>query len=338
MIRKRNLKFSFPAGTSRGVLLEKPSYYILSDDLEHIGEYSYIDGLSPDPFSDAASYMRSDHSIQELISISPAAAMAKECYQDWSLEASTTWMQDGQGIAINGLVWMGDYETMKRRVRQKLVENYRCIKIKIGAIDLSDELDILYKLRSEYPATDIQIRVDANGAFSGRSSEKQGLLRLLDTLAQLQIHSIEQPIPPGHIDDMAELCTISPVPIALDEELIAMRDDDPKCALSKIMPQYIVIKPSFLGGVAASERWIAAAESLGIGWWVTSALESNVGLYHIAKWVSTLTIPQGMYQGLGTGQLFTNNISSPMYIADGHLRYQSSDVWNLSEIHSSTSL
>ena len=220
-------------------------------------------------------------------------------------------------IPINGLIWMGDPDFMSSQVEKKIQDGWQCIKMKIGAVDFEQELKILKSISG-----DLELRVDANGAFTESDVREK-----LDKLASLNLHSIEQPIGTGQWDLLAELCRTSPVPIALDEELIPLVDQSQRIEmLDKVKPQYLVLKPSLLGGFAESEKWIALAEERGIGWWVTSALESNIGLEAIAGWVSKLQT-QG-YQGLGTGQLFTNNIPSALQVEKGMLSKSEAVIWN----------
>jgi len=220
-------------------------------------------------------------------------------------------------IPINGLIWMGDPDFMTTQVEKKTQDGWQCIKMKIGAVDFEQELKILKSI-----AGNLELRVDANGAF-GESDVREKL----DKLAVLNLHSIEQPIGTGQWELLAELCRTSPVPIALDEELIPLVDESQRIAmLDKVKPQYLVLKPSLLGGFAESEKWIALAKERGIGWWVTSALESNIGLEAIAKWVSKLQ-PDG-YQGLGTGQLFNNNIPSALQVENGMLSKNDAPIWD----------
>lgn len=220
-------------------------------------------------------------------------------------------------IPINGLIWMGDPDFMSAQVEKKIQDGWQCIKMKIGAVDFEQELKILKSI-----GNNLELRVDANGAFS-----KDDVREKLDKLASLDLHSIEQPIKPGQWDLLAELCSSSPVPIALDEELIPLVDESQRIAmLDKVKPQYLVLKPSLLGGFAESEKWIALAEERGVGWWVTSALESNIGLEAITNWVSKLQ-PEG-HQGLGTGQLFTNNIPSALQVENGMLSKSDAPIWD----------
>lgn len=208
-----------------------------------------------------------------------------------------------QGININGLIWMGKKEFMHEQISRKLDEGFRCLKMKVGALDFNAELEILEEIRRHFSPEALEIRVDANGAFSASTA-----LEKLNALARFQLHSIEQPIRQGQYEAMASLCRTSPIPIALDEELISYPPHLAEELLRTIQPAYIILKPSLLGGFAVSQQWIETAEATGVGWWVTSALESNIGLNAIAQWTYTLGNP--LPQGLGTGQLYTNNIPS----------------------------
>lgn len=211
-----------------------------------------------------------------------------------------------QAIEINGLVWMGDRDTMQRSIREKLDAGFHCIKLKIGAIDFEAELSLLRDIRQQFSAREVELRVDANGAFTPETAVER-----LEALSRFDLHSIEQPIRAGQWQQMARLCRISPIPIALDEELIGINHSAQKQALlEEINPQYIILKPALCGGFSGAAEWIRLAGERCIGWWVTSALESNIGLTALAQWTATLGNP--MPQGLGTGQLYTNNLPSSL--------------------------
>jgi o-succinylbenzoate synthase len=230
----------------------------------------------------------------------------------------------GHPIPINGLVWMGTADFMYEQILEKLERGFTCIKLKIGAIDFATELELLARIRKEFGRDTIEIRVDANGAFSPDKA-----LEKLHLLADYNLHSIEQPIPPGRWEEMALLCEKTPLPIALDEELIGINNPTDKQDLLKIIkPQYIVLKPSLLGGFAANQEWINYAEQNKIPWWITSALESNIGLNAISQFASTTKI--SMPQGLGTGQLYTNNFPSPLEVKSGQIYYRQDVSWDLS--------
>ncbi len=230
-----------------------------------------------------------------------------------------------EGIPINGLIWMGSIGFMKEQLRAKVEEGFRCIKIKVGSIEFEEELKFLISMRKEYPENYFEIRLDANGAFS--LAEVREKLR---RLSKYKIHSIEQPIRQGNLSEMAQLCKESSIPIALDEELIGINTIEGKENLvSGIKPQYLILKPSLLGGFKHCEEWIEIANKYKVGWWITSALESNIGLNAIAQWAYTLN--SKLPQGLGTGQLYTNNIASPLLIEDTKLWYLGRG-WNLERI------
>lgn len=229
-------------------------------------------------------------------------------------------------IRINGLIWMGSAAQMVARVEDKLRQGFNCLKLKIGGIDWDNELAIIDSIRQRFSPEQLELRLDANEAFSLDLAYSR-----LAQLAPYSIHSIEQPIKRGRWAEMTQLCADSPIPIAFDEELIGVTpDDDKQRLLSTTKPQYIIIKPSLCGGFAEADRWIAHAEKLGIGWWATSALESDVGLAAIAQWVSRYHID--MPQGLGTGQLYRNNITSPLELVGQYLTYDSSKHWDYSDI------
>ena len=216
-----------------------------------------------------------------------------------------------EGITINGLVWMGTYEEMLARLEEKLQAGFHCVKLKIGAIDFFKELDLIKRIRDVYTQEQVELRVDANGGFLPENAMSQ-----LEALAKYDIHSIEQPIKQHQWPKMAQLCRETPLPIALDEELIGVNVRSMKEALlDTIRPQYIILKPSLHGGIYGCNEWIQLANLRGIGSWITSALESNIGLNAIAHYAAKVYGPNvEMPQGLGTGQLFTDNIPMPLEI------------------------
>lgn len=225
----------------------------------------------------------------------------------------TPFSRNEEGILINGLIWMGDFETMGQRIKNKIAEGFRCIKLKIGAIDFDRELELLSYIRERFSPEELELRVDANGAFSVEEAPAK-----LEQLSRFHLHSIEQPVKAGQYQQMAELCASSPIAVGLDEELIGVYERERKIELiDTIKPQYLIIKPSLHGGFAGTREWIELASERGIGYWLTSALESTIGLNALAQWCSTeeLTMPQG----LGTGALYTNNLNTPMYIKDARL-------------------
>jgi o-succinylbenzoate synthase len=337
---KHTLTFKQPSGTSRGVLYDKPTWYLVIRERTDastvaVGECSPIPGLSVDDIS-AIEPMLSDVcetlntgatiTLNQLadfpcICFGLETAFADLSYSQPGVLYDTAFTRGEQGIVINGLIWMGDIDFMRRQIQAKLEEKCTCIKIKIGAVNFENELALLKELRRDFNADTLEIRVDANGAF-----EPKDALAKLGKLSELQLHSIEQPIAQGQWLAMAQLCRNTPLPIALDEELISIHDDAlANTLLSEISPQYIIIKPSLLGGILMSEKWIKRAERFGIKWWITSALESNVGLNAIAQWTSTLNVT--MPQGLGTGKIYTNNITSPLAMAGDKLFYRSDTPW-----------
>lgn len=338
VIKKIILQFNKPAGTSRGILNKKTSYIIkkvFANGNTGLGEASLIHGLSFDAKSDFELMLKNitdqiDQKIEpkgfkKWPAIRFAFEMAlldAQSYQSCLLYPSS-FTQNKSSIPINGLIWMNTYDNMKQQIEAKIKEGFRCIKLKIGAINFEDELNLLKKIRLHYDAQDMMIRVDANGAFKAGDEAKFKL----DALSKLAIHSIEQPIRAGQLEEMAKLCATTTLPIALDEELIGIFDlPKKKQLLEQIKPQHIILKPSFLGGFKASEEWINIANNLNIGWWVTSALESNIGLNAIAQWTATLDTQT--FQGLGTGALFSNNFDSPLYIENGNLHHSTSKTWN----------
>lgn len=239
---------------------------------------------------------------------------------------STPYSRGKEGIPINGLIWMGDRAEMRRRIDEKLNAGFRVLKMKIGGIDFESETDLLRYIRSRYSPETLELRLDANGSFAPEVAAER-----LDILSKFHIHSIEQPVKAGQTDIMARICRETPIPVALDEELIGMPDAESAAALLEtIRPQYIILKPSLCGGLSGADLWADAAESRGIGWWATSALESNVGLHAIACWVASrgVTLPQG----LGTGLLYSNNIPSPLELRGDRLYFNPSGTWDYSAL------
>lgn len=332
-----DLIFKRPAGTSRGVLKKKETYIIKLEDKGKIayGECALFRGLSSDDHPDFEAKLkdvcnRISYYAEHLDELRSWPAIV------FGIESALMYLRSGfafgnsqfaageKGIEINGLIWMGDPDYMIEQIQEKLDSGFRCLKMKIGAIDFENELNILKNIRSNFDADQLEIRVDANGAFSYNEAQEK-----LNLLARLELHSIEQPIKQGQIDQMAKLCSETPLPIALDEELIGVNAPDDKRPLLKIIsPQYIILKPALVGGFKSSEEWIELAQDLEIGWWATSALESNIGLNAIAQWLSKMDVD--MPQGLGTGQLFENNIESPLELKADHLFYNSNKNWDLS--------
>lgn len=325
-ITPRLLHFKQPAGTSRGVYNTRKVWYIEISSMENpsikgIGECAPLPNLSCDDFPQYEEVLQQacsrvaregnipTESLRNYPSILFGLETALRHYETGSLALWDTPFSRGEaGIPINGLIWMGNFEEMYRQIEAKMEAGYRCIKLKIGAIDFDAELTLLKHIRSRFSVKDIELRVDANGAFSPAEA-----MHKLNALSKLDLHSIEQPIRAGQWEEMARLTARTPLPIALDEELIGHNTPEiKKELLSAIRPQYIILKPSLHGGICGSNEWIAEAEKQNIGWWVTSALESNIGLNAIAQWCATLH--NALPQGLGTGQLFTDNIDLPLEI------------------------
>ncbi len=300
-----------------------------------IGECSILEGLSPDDpqrieavLSSLCSALEAGNTLPDL-TVWPAIQMGLETAL-CSLEGTHSFslypskFTQGKGaIPINGLVWMGSFESMNTQIRNLLKAGYNCIKLKIGALDFERELDLLAQLRKEFTEKEIILRVDANGAF-----QPDEALEKLKRLSEFEVHSIEQPIGINQWQKMADLCSKTPVPIALDEELIGPHTAESKQQLlEEIKPQFIILKPSLLGGFKEADQWIQYADNLAIGWWITSALESNIGLNAIAQWTYLKEVSG--HQGLGTGSLFTNNISSPLRIKKGCLMLDNSLHWEV---------
>ncbi len=333
--KKHLLEFKKPSGTSRGILTHKKCWILtLTDSLTSIqglGECSIIEGLSPDYNSDEEYEQKLDEVCQKLnyfienpkqLNAFPSILMGLEmCMFDLvnggkQIYFPSEFTNGKMSIPINGLVWMGDKSFMKEQIESKLKEGYSCIKMKVGAIDFETELELLREIRKSYSKEQIVLRVDANGSFSPESA-----LPKLTALAELDLHSIEQPIEIGQTEIMHQLCRTSPLPIALDEELIGINETKDRIALlDKIKPQYIILKPSLHGGFSGSQEWIKLATERGIDWWMTSALESNIGLNAIAQFAGKLNVQQP--QGLGTGALFIENFESPLFIENGRLFYR----------------
>ena len=328
---KHILNFKRPSGTSRGILTSKETFFLVIEQEEKkgIGECNLFRGLSADDVPDYEAKLQwveqhlhlGEKALLEELKTFPSIQFGVEqafrsvVAPHWYELFPSNFTKGKDAIPINGLIWMGSPDFMKAQIKEKLAQGFRCIKMKIGAIDFEEEYRILKALRNEFSASDIEIRVDANGAFQATEA-----LRYLERLATLQLHSIEQPIRAGQWEAMAELCEQTPLPIALDEELIGIfTREEKQRLLREIQPQYIILKPSLMGGYSGSEGWITLAETLDIGWWVTSALESNIGLNAIAQWTYTLRNP--MPQGLGTGMLYTNNIPFPLYVENRHIGF-----------------
>ncbi|RVU26905.1 o-succinylbenzoate synthase [Sandaracinomonas limnophila] len=335
---ERNLQFHFEAGTSRGILTSKKSYFfeIQHLDKKYIGEAGPLRGLSPEFQEDLMEEFKlsiqnqlklgipqtsaelkgqlTEHPFKEP-SFQMAFEMAFRAYfnQEEEIYFNNSFSQGKSSLPINGLIWMGTPDFMLQQIAEKLNEGYTCLKLKIGAIDFEKELEILKSIREKYTSDKITLRVDANGAFAPSEA-----LEKLQKLAVFDLHSIEQPIKAGQWSAMTELIQNSPIPIALDEELIGIRNKQTKIELLETTnPPFIILKPSLLGGFFETEDWIQLAEERNIKWWITSALESNYGLNAIAQF--TANFPITMPQGLGTGKLYSNNFSSSLQISKGKI-------------------
>ncbi|MBL7965046.1 MAG: o-succinylbenzoate synthase [Flavobacteriales bacterium] len=342
---ERTLKPRFELGTSKGTITQRTVWYLMAwdearPDVIGMGEAALFPGHSKEFPADVRTKLLElcadtrnwrARLSDDLADVPSVRFAVEQCLSDLEHQGSKVHMASAftlgeQGIPINGLVWMGDKATMHKRIREQLNAGFHTVKMKIGAIGVADELDLLREVRREYKASEVALRVDANGAFTAAN-----VMNVLQRLSDLEIHSIEQPVPPGLYEVMAEVCASSPVPIALDEDLIGLnRADVKRDLLEQVKPHYIVIKPSLVGGWDAAREWITKAEERGIGWWITSALESNIGLNAIAQF--TATLPFEGAQGLGTGSVYLNNIPSPLEVADGTLHYRPEREWDLTSL------
>lgn len=337
------LHFIRPAGTSRGVLNQKLCWYISlrnEDGLCGLGEVSFVPGLSLEEPEEIE--IKLDH-ICKLINrreFDPAQSLPSLPGFQFAMETALKDMETGGnrilypsaftegriGILTNGLVWMGDRDFILQQIREKINLGFRVLKMKVGALGFNEELDVLRWIRSEYGGADLEIRLDANGAWSPEDAVER-----LGALAEYEIHSIEQPISAGQTEAMAGLCREHIIPIALDEELIGIHGFENRARLlNNIQPQYVILKPGLIGGFRAGEEWIELAGKQKAGWWITSALESNIGLNAIAQWTAQLGV--SMPQGLGTGTLFSNNLPSPLQMEGERLFYRPEKSWDLKSI------
>lgn len=332
------LDFKQPSGTSRGVMTHKETWFIIIENNQKkgVGECGILRGLSCDDRPDyeeklawtcANIHLGVDQLWEALIEFPSIQFGVEMAFQSLASENPfllfPSSFTDGQkSIPINGLIWMGDEAFMKQQIEVKLAEGFHCLKLKIGAIDFDEELKLLGYIRQNFTPEEVEIRVDANGAFNISEA-----LNKLNQLSGFKLHSIEQPIQKNNTDSMSELCKLTPIPIALDEELIGVFSlEDKEQLLLKIMPQYIILKPSFVGGFRGTNEWILLAEKYNIKWWITSALESNIGLNAIAQW--TFLKDNLMPQGLGTGALYTNNFDCQLEVSKGQLWFN-----NVKEFH-----
>lgn len=349
---RKVFRFNFKARTSRGLMKDKTSWFIrLGDEnapeIFGIGECGPLQGLSIDhrpDFEDilagiidrinASSFTISDDdAVKDLIpSVFPSILFGVETalldlqnggkrilYNNAFLK--------GTPVPINGLIWMGDIDFMMDQINKKVAEGFNCLKLKVGGLDFDRECDILSYIRRRYFRQDIMIRLDANGAF-----RVDDVLYKLGELAKFQIHSIEQPIKPG-LEEMEELCRKSPIPVAFDEELIGITSEDKmERLLERLKPQYLVLKPTLHGGFKTCEQWIRIANASNIGWWMTSALESSVGLNAVCQFAANYQSRQP--QGLGTGTIYENNINSPLMVKSGHIFYDQALKWDEESLRS----
>ena len=343
---KKVFKFNFKARTSRGLMKDKTSWFIKLWDSQAssvfgLGECGPLPGLSIDAGPDFESLLTG------IISQFNEARLQQPMFEEISkfvpqslpsvVFGFETAMLDlhhggqriiyknnfgeGQPIPINGLIWMGDMDFTMGQINTKIAEGFKCIKLKVGGLDFDRECDVLHYVRKRYFRENITIRVDANGAF-----KLDEALYKLEQLAKFNVHSIEQPIKPGQ-EEMEELCRKSQVPVAFDEELIGKHTQQEKIAmLQHLKPQFIVLKPTLHGGLKGCAEWITIAEKLGIGWWITSALESSVGLNAICQF--TANYKTDLYQGLGTGMIYENNFESPLEVREGNIYYNRGLQWD----------
>lgn len=325
--KKHILKFIQPGGTSRGVLMEKPSWILKITNNNHsgFGEVNIIPGLSIDKMDEIETGLvkvckeleEGKTNFKELEDTFPAIHFAiEQAFADLSEGGTgilfrTQFSAGEKGIKMNGLVWMNPIEVMKEEGRKKVKSGFNCIKFKIGSFDFKEEYELLKYFRDEY-GSELEIRVDANGAY-----EEKNVFQVMEKLAELKIHSIEQPIKPKQFSLMNRICRECEVPVALDEELIGISSHEMNDLLNEINPAYLILKPSLLGGFQKSDAWIYSAMEKNIKWWATSALESNIGLNAIAQWVSQYKL--NLPQGLGTGGLYENNLKSGLEVRKDEL-------------------
>ncbi|PWA04210.1 o-succinylbenzoate synthase [Flavobacterium psychrotolerans] len=332
------LNFKRPSGTSRGVMTEKETWFIILEEngKRGVGECGILRGLSIDDRPDYEEklqwtceniHLGKDQLWESLLEFPSIQFGVEMAFQSLASETPFLLFPSGftkgkKSIPINGLVWMGNEAFMMEQIREKLADGFHCIKLKIGAIDFDKELQLLRFIRQHFTSEEVEIRVDANGAFNAIDA-----LYKLKQLTEFKIHSIEQPIQKNNTDSMAELCKNTPISIALDEELTGVFSlQEKEELLQKIRPHYIILKPSFVGGFRGTQEWISLAKKHQIGWWITSALESNIGLNAIAQW--TFLHHNLMPQGLGTGALYTNNFDCPLEVSEGQLWYEKTSDWN----------
>ncbi|MCB7480878.1 o-succinylbenzoate synthase [Christiangramia sediminis] len=337
--KKYILNFKRPSGTSRGVLTEKETWFLKISDGENygIGECGILRSLSYDDSPDYEEKLKWVcnninlgeemlwEELREFPSIQFGVEMAFKSLQakDPFVLFPSAFTYGEKAIPINGLIWMGDKQFMKEQISEKIEAGFNCIKLKIGAIDFETELDLLKSIRSNFSESEIELRVDANGAFTSDDA-----LKKLELLSKFKLHSIEQPIKQGQVQEMANLCKKTPLPIGLDEELIGITSvTEKEKIIQTIKPQYAIFKPSLIGGFRGTNEWKNICETNGVRWWITSALESNIGLNAISQY--TFTLSSDLPQGLGTGGLYTNNFESPLEVENGNIQYNPAKQWEI---------
>lgn len=334
--QRYTLRFRERAITSRDSMMEKDTWFVRieSEEIpggEAVGEAAMFHGLSREDTPDYEQQLdnacrRASQCglLEEMMDSLPRVSSIRAGFESALLRSGlypttgreTAWLEGKEGIRINGLVWMGDKSTMRLRIREKLDSGFHCVKLKIGGIRFEDELELIADIRKEFSPADIELRLDANGGFTPENA-----LERLERLSAFEIHSLEQPVKPRQWKAMNRICRQSPIAIALDEELIGFSAREEKIEmLEAIAPRYIILKPSLCGGFSEADEWISLACQRGIGWWATSALESNIGLEAIGRW--TASYQPEIPQGLGTGNLYTNNIPSPLETRGERLWYR----------------
>lgn len=334
-VAEYELEFLFEARTSRNSMTRRLTRFIRLTDTETgrvgVGECNLFPGLSREDTPDFPERMfhelrTADLENAETIGLSSVRFGVETALRRLNGFPETAFIRGEEGIPINGLIWMGDRQLMQRRIDGKLREGFHVLKLKIGGIDFESELSLLKMLRERYAPSTLEIRLDANGSFN-----PDNVMQRLEALSRYDIHSIEQPLPAGMWEQTARVCSRSPIPIALDEELIGVRSlAETAELLDALRPAYIILKPALCGGFTGCDQWISEAESRGIGWWLTSALESDIGLFAIAEYAASrgVKIPQG----LGTGQLYNNNVHSPLELRGERLWYNPDADWQLPEL------
>jgi o-succinylbenzoate synthase len=339
------LHFNLPAGTSRGVLHQKVTWFVKICDMANpsvwgLGECAVFAGLSQDDkpeYENKLKHCCEQINNEELLNATlpdwPSIRFGFEtAFFDLKNEGKrilfpSQFTQGIDGIPMNGLIWMGTPDFINQQVKDKLDAGFRCLKFKVGALSFFEEIEMLRQLRNRFHPSELEIRLDANGAFGATD-----VFEKLNQFARFTIHSIEQPIKAGNPGLLSEVCRLSPIPVALDEELIGInKPEEKKNLLEMVKPQYIIVKPALTGGFSGASEWICLAKDLHIGWWITSALESNVGLNAIAQW--TYTLKSEMTQGLGTGSLYSNNIPSPLVCRDQKIFLDPQKTWDTSIIN-----